>query len=386
MANPSIKVPEPENPVELEKEQRALLFSRGVVDALLKRGSAMIDTEADHDPFRMNSSGREYNEVFRETDVYSVPDIHGDIQALRQSLDAMGLIDAQGNWIGGNSVVQFLGDYIDRGDTSLEVLDYLIKLKRQIEAAGGRMDLLIGNHEFMLLGAILGDKSRREFYSNSRNGGDVLLEEVRRKYNVPDDNEVLWKKMKELFVSGGKYAALFDSMKLMSQVDDVLYVHGGINGKWAKLLEREGVDGMNQSWQDAYEDLKDGNDEAYKELDYDYSPLWIRYNQDMRVMNDQALASIAASLKKRGINAIVLGHDYMESGPQLHHEFLRFGIKVVATDVAMSKGYSLKSYSYKGGVKIDQEGNIEAQSRRGGARKLYDAESDKAAAASLKAG
>ena len=59
---------------------------------------------------RLNPEGKDFDEIKRETDVFYIPDIHGDVVALRQSLSALGLIDENDNWIGDNKVLQFSGD------------------------------------------------------------------------------------------------------------------------------------------------------------------------------------------------------------------------------------------------------------------------------------
>jgi len=313
---------------------------------------------------RRNSERREYSEVLRETEVFSVPDVHGDIDALRQSLDAMGLVDGDGDWIGENKVVQFLGDYIDRGDTNFEVLDYLIKIKKQAEDAGGRVELLVGNHEAMMLGAASGymtDKFRNNWVTN--NGGITLFQGLREKYGITKDEEA-WEKMNEIFMSGGEYSKLVDSMKLVSQVDDVLYVHGGINEDWADILDDQGVEGLNRIWNDSYSDLKHGNTFGYKFVTSEHGPLWIDSTQDTGELAEKHVIRIAKSLKKRGINAVIVGHRVMEDGPAIHEVFEKHGIKLIVSDVGMSKEVH-ESRSTKGGVRIDQKGNIEGHSQHG---------------------
>ena len=46
---------------------------------------------------RLNLELAEYDEVIRETEVFYVPDIHGDLKALKASLLQMGLVDESDN-------------------------------------------------------------------------------------------------------------------------------------------------------------------------------------------------------------------------------------------------------------------------------------------------
>jgi serine/threonine protein phosphatase 1 len=71
---------------------------------------------------------------------YAIGDIHGCHQALLRLLD---LIAPDPN----RDVLVFLGDYIDRGPASREVIATLLEL-RQTHA---RLITLMGNHEWMLL-------------------------------------------------------------------------------------------------------------------------------------------------------------------------------------------------------------------------------------------
>lgn len=69
-----------------------------------------------------------------------VGDIHGNINALRGLIDALAAR-------GGPHMI-FLGDYINKGPRSAEVMDELITL-----SGAGRVTLLAGNHEEALLDA-----------------------------------------------------------------------------------------------------------------------------------------------------------------------------------------------------------------------------------------
>ena len=76
--------------------------------------------------------------------LYVVGDVHGNADALR---DVFSRIDAEHtSWQGRRPVQIFLGDYVDRGPASREVLDLLIARNRTHELL-----VLKGNHEAMFL-------------------------------------------------------------------------------------------------------------------------------------------------------------------------------------------------------------------------------------------
>mmetsp|Transcript_22212 Transcript_22212/g.61633 ORF Transcript_22212/g.61633 Transcript_22212/m.61633 type:complete len:490 (-) Transcript_22212:109-1578(-) len=81
----------------------------------------------------------------------AIGDIHGDYKQAFFALQLAGLVDAQGHWAGGSTVVVQTGDLVDRGDNSLAVLSMFERLKAQALAAGGDVIMLLGNHELMNL-------------------------------------------------------------------------------------------------------------------------------------------------------------------------------------------------------------------------------------------
>ena len=72
--------------------------------------------------------------------IFAIGDIHGcleKLQALIRSIEADPRKDT----------LIFIGDYIDRGNSSREVVDYVIRLKSEYK----KVVCLLGNHEYMLI-------------------------------------------------------------------------------------------------------------------------------------------------------------------------------------------------------------------------------------------
>jgi serine/threonine protein phosphatase 1 len=92
--------------------------------------------------------------------LFAISDIHGCTPALDTLV-------AQIAWAPGDTLVA-LGDYVDRGPDSPQVIERLIQLQRQ-----GLLIPLVGNHESMLLSA-LEDPGEREFWLHC--GGDPTLQ------------------------------------------------------------------------------------------------------------------------------------------------------------------------------------------------------------------
>ena len=89
--------------------------------------------------------------------------VFGDIHGCLGALDALLSATAPRQ----DDTVIFLGDYIDRGPYSADVLERLVQLKKQLKPI-----FLLGNHEQMLLGSRSNPLLHREWIAN---GGDMTL-------------------------------------------------------------------------------------------------------------------------------------------------------------------------------------------------------------------
>ena len=85
--------------------------------------------------------------------IVAVGDLHGAYDHFVTILIGTGLVDDKDklNWIGGGAHLVQIGDVLDRGDKAKDIFDLAIKLEKQAEAAGGKVHMMIGNHEEMNL-------------------------------------------------------------------------------------------------------------------------------------------------------------------------------------------------------------------------------------------
>ena len=100
-----------------------------------------------------------------------------------------------------------LGDYIDRGLQSKELIDYILELQKQ------NFDIitLLGNHEALLLDAYKDTKHLSKWLIN---GGAETLDSFA---------------IKTLSELDSKYIKFFESLKPYYQIDNYLFVHAGFN-------------------------------------------------------------------------------------------------------------------------------------------------------------
>ena len=81
--------------------------------------------------------------------IVAVGDLHGDFAAWRDIARAAQLVDSDGGWIGGDTVLVQTGDAVDRGPDSLRIVQDLMRLQREAPRAKGLVIALVGNHEAM---------------------------------------------------------------------------------------------------------------------------------------------------------------------------------------------------------------------------------------------
>jgi serine/threonine protein phosphatase 1 len=137
--------------------------------------------------------------------IFAIGDIHGcfdKLQALMDKID-IDLVD---------DTLVFIGDYIDRGKQSFEVVQYLIDLKHRFQ----NVVFLKGNHEEMLEKYLSGfDK-----LTYLVNGGQQALDSYMRNRQESDGPQI-----------PREHIDFYNSLQLYYQTDDYIFVHAGLKNK-----------------------------------------------------------------------------------------------------------------------------------------------------------
>jgi len=133
--------------------------------------------------------------------IYAVGDIHGSYYKLTRLLK-----HCNGHCGRRKARFVFVGDYIDRGQHSREVVELLIELQK---AKPGQICCLRGNHEDMLISALRDDDKALWLC----NGGDMTL----RSYGVTSADAI-----------PNEHLVWFDSLPLSESDDKRFFVHAGI--------------------------------------------------------------------------------------------------------------------------------------------------------------
>ena len=100
-----------------------------------------------------------------------VGDIHGCYPQFRRLLEKVEFEEKKDRIIS-------LGDLMDRGEMSYEVLMYVRRLKERMKE---RCVLLMGNHEWMAIHGRLDPLLRRMWYDN---GGKATIDSFKKKYGA----------------------------------------------------------------------------------------------------------------------------------------------------------------------------------------------------------
>lgn len=102
--------------------------------------------------------------------VYAIGDVHGRLDLLVELLDMIGRDDWRRKQRDETCLI-LLGDYVDRGPQSRDVIDFIIKLREQWPS----MTCLMGNHEQVFQMAINGDEQAVRFFTRDGVGGCETL-------------------------------------------------------------------------------------------------------------------------------------------------------------------------------------------------------------------
>lgn len=240
------------------------------------------------------------------TPLLVVADSHGEYDILVQLLQRQGVIDERLRWSFGRGHLVVLGDVFDRGAHQLEILWLIYQLQAEAGAAGGGVELLLGNHEAMVL------------------RGDLRYLHPR----YPHTAQVL---------GAASYAALFSADSLLGQwlrarattlkFDDALLVHGGLSPEVIAqgLLPAE----LNRIVREVLDGTVDpATSEPHELAMRSFGPLWYRGYFPLDGKPAQAsMADVEAILDRLGIGTILVGHTTVPKVTPL------YGGKVIAVQV-----------------------------------------------------
>ena len=289
--------------------------------------------------------------------IIAVGDLHGDFSAWLDIAGAAGIVGPTGHWAGRSTTLVQLGDVTDRGPDSLKIVRSLQQLQAEAPKAGGRVIVVLGNHEAMnLLGdnryttpgeyaAFVDNRSvarREKLYGSIRKQLEAadpkaLPSQVRAQWLAR--TPLGWVEHRNAWAPTGELGRWAARNPAIAKVGDTLFVHGGISAEYAKAP----LDAVNQL---AAVAMAAGDDKPRSVLNDPLGPLWYRglTGRDADAEQIRATAppgphltieqEIDAALVAYGAKHIVIGHT-----PSLKGIVIEYGGRLARIDTGNSRYY-----------------------------------------------
>lgn len=279
--------------------------------------------------------------------VVAVGDLHGAYDEFVVILKGTGLVDEALAWTGGATHLVQMGDVLDRGPKAKEIFDLLRRLEKEAETAGGRVHVLIGNHEAM---ALMGLSFDYQGFVPPEQFVSFVPERIRRRTETEHrrkegpgaDLLKMW--AETLPRNEGAREAYFEflrrnygrwiaSLNTIIRIDDTVFVHGGLNDRYAAwTFER-----INKTIQGELLAFIGGIPQPTRVLFDSTGPLWYR---DLAIRPEDVLEkeldAILATIKAK---AMVIGHTATEGSRALEPDGMsRFGRKIWNIDTGIWAG------------------------------------------------
>ena len=171
----------------------------------------------------------------------AIGDVHGDFKQTMRALELGKVMDADGRWVGGTTVLVQVGDILDRGDNELAIMRKFANLAKQARKEGGDVLVVHGNHEIM---NVLGDfrYATKGAYAECARYAEAKRQKLVEKLgeeNAPplpetpeDVNPETYRGVlarRDLFLPGGEMALRMAKNPTVLQVGDTVFAHAGID-------------------------------------------------------------------------------------------------------------------------------------------------------------
>jgi hypothetical protein len=229
--------------------------------------------------------------------IVAIGDVHGDAAKFLRCLRMAGVVDTNGQWAAGDTHLVQTGDVMGRGRETRRVLDTLMALEPQAERTGGRVHMLLGNHEVRVL---MGSRWYVPAADMEAYGGREAFIES--------------------FAPNGRYGRWLLARHAIVRINDTLFMHGGLSPAYGRRPLAE----LNRAIR---ADLRGGREDGA--ADDGDSPLW--YRGLAEDPEPEVATALAPTLRAQQARRVVVGHTVTSGGIQT-----RAGGTVVTIDVGMS--------------------------------------------------
>ena len=218
-------------------------------------------------------------------------DIHGQYQRMVKMLKSAGVIDNNLNWIWGDGHLVFVGDVFDRGEGVMESLWLIYNLEKKAEKYDGKVHLLIGNHEMMIINNDIRYIANK-YYSLTSN----------LNINYP-----------ELFSTRSILGKWIRTKNVVEIIGETMFVHAGISPELA--AKKLSISEINSSFREyLYSEPDTLVPDLSRLLKGSYGPVWYRgYLTSRSNYNKIKQDDLEAILDQYGVKHVVIGHTEVDN-------------------------------------------------------------------------
>jgi hypothetical protein len=292
----------------------------------------------------------------RSPRIVVIGDLNAAYDALLEILRGTKLVNRRLEWMGGRAELVQLGDIFNRGDGAAQALTLLLRLRREARKSGGRVTILLGNHEVMTALRHEGYCTEGEYLAfataaERRAWPARVQRALRRLVRQRSQGTVLpleprleaWKiehvpgraGLRRALGPRGKLGRALRSLPVAHVSQGVLFVHAGLLPAWANL-GLEGLDRLAQrEWAAGGQGLwtrpKTGLFRSSS------GPLWDRSLVRGGV---EARRALTQSLALVGAERMIVGHTQTASllGGREGRIHVQAGGRLVSVDVGLASG------------------------------------------------
>ncbi len=197
-----------------------------------------------------------------------------------------GVINEDLQWQWGDGHLVFTGDIFDRGNQVTECLWFIYNLEKQADIHNGKVHLLLGNHEFMVLNNDI------RYISN-------------RYYGITSNLELDYA---ELFNRNTILGKWLRSKNTIEKINDLIFVHAGISHEFD--LRNISIDSTNDALRASLNGQSNSNPSELQEfLLGNQGPIWYRgYFRGSRRVPKMNFEEMDDVLTAYGAESIIVGH------------------------------------------------------------------------------
>jgi len=240
--------------------------------------------------------------------ILAISDIESGYKTFRDFLINSKVIDKNLNWTFGTGHLVLVGDFVDRGFSTTQVLWFIYKLEQDAAQQGGFVHFILGNHELKNMQGNYESSSPKYFHVSA----------------------ILEKKQNELYHSNSLIGRWMASKNTLELINGNLFAHGGIHPEIVDYnLNLDEINKIiSNNYYKSYYPKKERTAEQFL-TSSNTGISWYRgYFKDDLTQED-----VESSLNKFNAKTIVVGHTLQSKVNRLYNG------KVIGIDVKHSKDY-----------------------------------------------